>query len=165
MGRRHASYFRRRIRGGRRSNSQPQLTPAAVKEIFRRDEALRRFSAFLGQGLSREKAARRVGESVPTIWRWLKQGLVPRTFRCGRTAMLEKLAVPRSLLLMQKRIQKSKRVGNLAAWKVLAKHRACPAALARFLKSAKVLPPSMMSSTRLSAAGARAFSANNSNSR
>jgi hypothetical protein len=117
------------------------------REIRRRQRKLSAFNRLVAAGFSQMQAAKRIRVSLPSLWRW-QHRLEPQTGNCGRTSILEHLAVPAFILERVRRLQLAGRA-NAAAWQQIANDSDCPDQLAQFLRQARSIPPSFLRATRL----------------
>ena len=131
----------------RKSSPRPSVSSWAQRELNRRRKILKQYSALRGRGLSQKRAAKQLGVSVPTLWRWLDQP-VPQTFRCGRLPALRIFDVP-AVIISQARKLRSVGISNAAAWRLVGKSSNCPRQLAEFLRLTKSIPPSFLAATKV----------------
>ncbi len=118
-----------------------------IKETERRRVLLERFDKLVQGGLSQGKAAKRLGSSVPSIWRWNRR-LEPTTNRSGRPSVISIFNIAPALLERVQRAQVGG-LGNASAWKALARDPECPRQLAEFLRRLRTVPASFLSATKL----------------
>jgi hypothetical protein len=122
------------------------------REVKRRIAILTRFLELRRAGLSNVRAAKKAGTSATTVWRWKNRGVQPRTGSCGRKAIINQIAIPGVVVKKIQRLQLSG-LGNTTAWRALAKDRACPPALRKYLRRARTsVAPSLLALTRLTRA-------------
>jgi len=121
-------------RGGRSSSSRKTVAE-------RRHETLRRYRRLL-KNHTAAVAARKVGASVPTIWRWQKlvsargvAGLQPKNFKAGRRSPFEQVRLtPQALRELE--LLHVEHVGNAkAAWRQFAQFNPnCPLVVASYVQ-------------------------------
>jgi len=124
-----------------------ELSRSQRREVQRRSHLLNRVAALKAAGLSEARAARKVGLSVQSLWRWRTRRIVPNTHLCGVRSTLEKLQVPQIVLRRVRALQLAGRT-PAAAWREIAKDRTCPPHIADYLRTARTLPPSLIKATR-----------------
>ena len=147
--------------------ADPPAVPFSISKARtiaqRRHETLRRFNR-LRKTRSAAKAARMVGASIPTLWRWQKKftgrglaGLRPRHFKAGRRSPFEKIRLtPKAVrelesLLVQ---QSSPR----AAWQRFANiSPACPPSVASYVQRHGKAPALLANLARIIPVQARVF--------
>ena len=128
----------------------------------RRHETLRRFNR-LRKHHSAAKAARIVGSSAPTLWRWQKKfaarglaGLRPKNFKAGRRSPFAgmRLSARAQSELERLTVECSPR----AAWLHFAKHSvACPPTVARYVQRTGRAPAQFSGVGRVQPVQARVF--------
>lgn len=123
-------------------------TKAARREIRRRENIMADWRRLIGEGMSKEAAAKALRQSSVTLWRWSRR-LLPNTFRCGQHSAFEKFNVPLQVI---SRVQRLCVAGmkQEQAWRSVAKEKFCPPALAEYLSHAPKIPPSFLKASRLS---------------
>lgn len=122
------------------------LTPSVKREIRRRDGILTKFEGLLAGGMSQAQAAKKMRQSLVTLWRWRKC-VVPACIP-GRTPAFSLANVPESIIKRVQRLQVGG-MGNANAWRAVANEKACPEMLRKFLKSARTIPASFLKASRL----------------
>lgn len=135
------------LRGPLLSGRQTSLTPWEEREIVRRRRDLACFEALVRLGLSRAEAAKAVGVSPPTVWRWKKR-LKPLTHLCGRKSYFKGVRIPQAVLDRVRRLQLTP-MGNVLAWKTVSADPICPADLATVLRNRRTIPAVFLAQTRL----------------
>ena len=132
------------------------LTRGQKRALSQRLVALNTFGTARKAGLTQECAARKAGFSATTFWRYTRHiwdlgldAIIPATANCGRASALKKLGVTARVANAVKRIQKATGCGNAAAWFAYARRANCPSAIADYLKTANVIPPSLFDATRI----------------
>jgi hypothetical protein len=137
-------------------------SPKTIGE--RRHETLRRYNRLLKHHTV-EVAARKVGVSVPTIWRWKKQfsargvaGLQPKKFKAGRPSPFEQVRLTPQALRDLEALQ-VQHVGNSrAAWLAFAKlNPACPLVVANYVQRRGRPPGPLAGLGRVNAVQARCY--------
>lgn len=121
---------------------QPPLTLRGEGEVKRRQRILARFAELTTAGMSGSKAAKRLGVSPQSIWRW-KRGIFPLTAACGRKAKFQPCALPPELLKKVRALRLAG-LGAVRAWRLAVADPDCPAELREFVQQAKHLPPSLL---------------------
>jgi hypothetical protein len=108
---------------------------------------LSRVAELKAAGLSEVKAAKMVGTSPPTLWRWRRR-IVPATDRCGRKSPIARFTISDRLI---SKVQKLRVAGcsNPRAWRALADDPNCPKDLAEFLRTMPAIPKSLAVASRL----------------
>jgi hypothetical protein len=127
-----------------------------VLEANSRLAKLTLFNELTAAGESPRKAAKRVGVSRPTLWRWQKRfeaegfnGLLPDTDECGRKSVLEKLGLaPESETILKIQAINLDTESSTAACRLFANSDQCPEELAQVILdptrcSKHALPPSL----------------------
>jgi hypothetical protein len=145
-----ASTAPKRAQSLRRFFSDRQFFPRTRferREAVRRKLLLERFDGLRSKGLSGVAAARELRVAYTSLWRYRKR-LLPQTHLSGRKPMAPGLQIPGWALAQVQRLQLSGK-GNAAAWRALPANPRCPPHLAKFLRTAKSLPPSLLKLTRL----------------
>jgi hypothetical protein len=130
-----------------RRSFSPTLTRSEAREIARRETIMERFDDLFRYGFPQAEAARMVNISIPTLWRWRKN-ILPLTANCGRKSALQKFSPPPAILATVRRLQLTGKT-NSDAWRAVAGDDQCPPALAKHLRSAKSVAPSLLAATRL----------------
>jgi len=122
-------------------------TDFQLKEIERRRLLIRTFDALIAKGLSQTAASKELQVSVQSVWRWRKR-IAPATHRCGRKSKASRFEISTQIL---RRIEALQLAGmsNAMAWRSACDHPECNPELAAFVKSAKTLPPSFLTLTKL----------------
>lgn len=151
---------------GGQTEGEPQPAQPAVRDEWRIAEANRRLAiltthrALLASGSTAPEAARKVGESIATLWRWNKrfraegyEGLIPSTDKCGRKSMLAKLGLTQDEIDRVRGINLDTQ-SNTTAWRLYAQSDECREDVARVIldptKSSKhSLPPSLRRATKV----------------
>jgi hypothetical protein len=117
------------------------------REIRRRIGIIEKFNQLRAAGMSKAGAARELRKSYVTLWRWAKR-IEPANAQSGARSILNKMAVPAAVLDRVQRLQAAG-AGNATAWRAVATEPVCPPTLAKFLREARNIPPSLLSATRL----------------
>gem|GEM_PF-3790950 len=126
-----------------------------VNEANRRHAILETYNALVHeQGKSKKQAAKEVGESVTTIWRWRKafaedgfNGLLPETDKCGRPSTLKKLGIDQETINQIRGLNLDTN-STTTALRLFAQTDKCPEQLAAVILdpnrcSKHALPPSL----------------------
>lgn len=116
---------------------------------FQRMNILLRYRQLRADGVSVPDAARACGSSPVTLWRYASrfdagglQSLEPRYDRCGRKAVADRAGLSPRLLKQLQAI--SLALGSTTrAFKLFAEMPDCPPNLARIVRHAKSIPPSL----------------------
>jgi hypothetical protein len=148
------------------ADHRPRRLSAAEREDGRMVEAERRlgvlieFSKLVSQGNSPRMAARTVGESRATIWRWQKRyeasgfnGLIPKTRNCGRLSAAEKVGLAEEEIKAVQGIHLDTD-SNTSALRVFAQSDRCRPELAAVIldpnrTSKHSIPPSIRAATKV----------------
>lgn len=113
-----------------------------------RQNALTRVEQLKRQGKTEAEAARIVGTSIVSLWRW-KKDIVPHTNRCGRKkSWLNDVIIPPELI-SQIRTAQINGTGNATAWKIAAQNPLCPPRVAAYIRSHKTVSQILLNQTRL----------------
>lgn len=130
--------------------SQEPLSADAQRLIAQRFALLERFKELVAGGHTRQQAARAIGTGYVTIWRWLKRleahgltGLaLQQPGRCGRKPAFDPaLITPRMLSIISSLALATGSVHH--GFKLFAETRFCHPRLARIIRKAKTIPPSL----------------------
>jgi hypothetical protein len=124
------------------------IMPTANPTINQRHAALQRYLQ-LKPEIGAAKAARAVGASVATIWRWQRaydaqgiQGLQTKYHHCGRRSPIA--GVHFTIKALRQVEQLILKTGSVrAAWRQFATQPDCPPAVARLVTGRKHLPKSL----------------------
>jgi hypothetical protein len=95
-------------------------------------------------GLSGSSAAREIGVSPVSIWRWRTRRIVPLQRYCGTISILRRLNVSESVIAIVRRIRRTGKMTAAGAWRAFGRMPCCPPELARYIQSAKNLAPSFI---------------------
>lgn len=123
-------------------------TPWQRKQFAQRQGLLACFDELRCRGISGREAARQLGVSRVSIWRYQRR-IIPLTSRCGRRSRFPVNQIPASIIRTVLDLRASG-LSNPSAWRAIGKWHAagkltrCPAALARFLNSARTIPSSLL---------------------
>jgi transposase-like protein len=129
----------------------PKTEPATRASITARQRfhLLERYNTARASGQTATAAARDLGSSATTLWRWhraLSQGglpaLAPQTARCGRTSVAETAGLDAAAIEIVRRLAVALASATLA-WSAFAGLPQCPPKLARKIRRAKTIPPSL----------------------
>jgi hypothetical protein len=123
-------------------------TPRQRRQVAERTGILARFADLRARGIPGRQAARMLGVSHVSIWRY-RQRVVPLTWRCGRRAKFPLAQIPPWIFGKVMQLQASG-ASNSSAWRAVGKFANCPADLARLLESARTIPANFLRATRLS---------------
>jgi hypothetical protein len=131
-------------RGDRRSISSDQ--ELAAQQRFNQ---IVRFQSFVSSGLSQAKAAKQCGFSRTSAFRWVKRfeaggiaALTPQHARSGRRGVAERSGVTSQLVKLLRAIILG--VGSVTGgFRLFAEMSVCPPGLARSIRKAKTIPPSL----------------------
>jgi hypothetical protein len=155
------------VHSARRVDPPDALFPFPPKHsktvAARRHETLRRFNR-LRKHHSATKAARIVGSSIPTLWRWQKKftarglaGLKPGNFKAGRRSPFARIRLSArarhelELLILE-------HCSPRAAWRHFARHSAaCPPIVARHVQRHGRAPALLANFARINPVQARVF--------
>lgn len=128
------------------------LTSITARQRF---HLLERFNAARASGQTAMAAARHLGSSVTTLWRWqqaLNQGgppaLTPQTARCGRTSVAKTSGLDAAAIEIVRRLAAALESATLA-WRAFAGLPQCPPKLARQIRRSKSIPPSLLNLARM----------------
>ena len=142
------------------------LTAGQTSALAFRLRRLGRFDQYRQEGFSKEAAAKKAGVSPATLWRWQtalekhgEAGLIPG-ISPGRKSAAAAFMIALEIIAAVERLQLGGR-GNAAGWLAFAEDPKCPPALAAFLRTAKTMPPSFLSATRLKKSTARVVEGHN----
>lgn len=131
-----------------------------MAEANRRLELVEAYAQLLQGGCTPGAAAKQLGQSRVTIWRWEQryaqsgyQGLIPETHKRGRKSKAEKLGLTPEIVAQVKGLN-SDLESNTAAWRLYAHSDRCPEQLAEEILdptkcSKHALPPSLRQATKL----------------
>ena len=126
----------------------PVNLTANERRVFeRRQKQLHDFEVLRRFGVTRDAAAKAVGSSIPSLWRWQKRA-APRYSSCGRKSAYRRFNPPQCLLAKVQKLQLAG-ISNSDAWRTVARDRDCPAALAWFLRRVPTIPTCFLAQTRL----------------
>lgn len=127
----------------------------AEKAGRRRASRLAQFNDLVREGMSRADAAKAVRVSIATLWRWQERfnkdgtaGLTSRTHHCGRSSAAAQLPITPAVIDQVQRLAFALNSPE-AAWRKFVEQPNCPAAIARFVRPLKTLPPSLLDLARL----------------
>jgi hypothetical protein len=155
------------VHSARRTDPTGALFPFPPKHsktvAERRHETLRRFNR-LRKHHSVTKAARIVGSSVPTLWRWQKKftarglaGLQPRNFKAGRRSPFARIRIS-AKAIRQLELLALEQCSPFAAWRHFANFSPeCPPIVAQYVQRAGKPPQRFAALGRIKAVQARVF--------
>ena len=123
--------------------TSPTSTDSFESDDFRYKEANRRldlvttYKSLLSQGFSKKEASKKTGESITSLWRYLKafdtkgfDGLLPKTDKCGRKTKAELLGLTQEIIDQVSGLNLDTK-STTAAWRLFAQSDQCPEHLAR----------------------------------
>jgi hypothetical protein len=125
------------------------VTDNANTVALQRFNLLRRYQAARAAGDTAGAAAQACGASVPTLWRYEQRlahgglpSLAPQTARCGRKSLAAVAGLTDEMVNQVQSLALA--LGSSSrAWKAFAELPECPPKLARKIRQAKSLPPSL----------------------
>jgi hypothetical protein len=127
------------------------------RKMLRRFERLKKYHPST-------KAARMIGASLTSLWRWKKTfarrgliGLLPKTARCGRHSPFEKIKFTTQALHELEMFFVEHPFNPRAAWQKFANSPTCPPLIARFVQSKGRAPAPLAGIGRVSLVQARVF--------
>ena len=133
-----------------------------ISEANRRLGILHTADELTVQGKSKKEIAKLVGQNEVTLYRWAKafkaegfNGLLPKTDKCGRKTVLEKLCIPQEVIDEIRGLNLDTQ-STTAALRVFAQSDRCPEELSKIILdpnrcSKHALPPSLRRSVGVAA--------------
>lgn len=132
-----------RVKSSRRLSLSPEQR--REKEVQRRRALLESYAALRAKGLTAIDAAKEVGVSEQSLWRWIRR-IAPNTARCGRRSVASQFRIEESILEKVEQLQIAGMKAE-SAWRSIAGE--CDAKLGEFLRTSKTIPPSLLELTKL----------------
>ena len=126
------------------------VTARATTVALQRLNLLRRYQSHRAAGDTATAAARACGASVPTLWRYERRlahgglpALAPQTARCGRKSLAAVSGLSADMIRQVQALALA--LGSVTrAWKAFAELPVCAPKLARKIRRAKSVPPSLL---------------------
>ena len=115
----------------------------------RRQNLLNRIAALKAAGFSETKAAKIARVSTISLWRWRKEGIVPRFNLCGRKPTIARFNISAQLISKVQRLIAAGQPQE-RAWRSMVGDPTCPVDLAEYLRTAAKVAPCFFELSRLS---------------
>ena len=144
--------------------NRPKVSPARLKIIAqRRLETLQRFRRLV-KNHGAKKAARTVGVSIPTLWRWARalahhgeSGLFPKNYKSGRRSPFSQVRLsPKAIRELELLFVEHRQ--TRAAWRQFAGNNAsCPPLVANYVQRFGRPPAQFTNVIKINEVKARCF--------